>query len=107
MLLIDLFNVSLALLVLAIVAFVVRAVGLTKASISNASRHLNLTQPEVARRLVEEIRARNVPCERCGQQTFAMLGTGDRYKCETCHVEFQGPPHMPPDIPRVAPRQLI
>jgi len=31
--------------------------------------------------------------------SLALLGTGDRYQCETCHVEFQGPPHLPPDIP--------
>ena len=96
---IDLFDVSLGLLVLAIVVFIVRAVRLTNASISNASRHLNLTQSEVARRVVDEIRATDVPCQRCGLQTFAMLGTGDRYTCETCDFEFQGPPHMPPDMP--------
>ena len=95
---IDLFNVTLALLVLVIVAFVVRAVRLTSASISTASRHLNLTRPDIARRLVEEIRAREVPCERCGRQTFALLGTEDRYKCETCHFEFQGPAHMPAHV---------
>ena len=79
---VDLYYVALAVIVLTIVAFVVRAVRLTNASMSTASRLLNLTRPDIARRLVEEIRVLQVPCDRCGQQTFALLGTENRYKCE-------------------------
>lgn len=94
----DLFYVSLAALVVVIVVFIVRAVRLTNTSIATASRHVNLANPDVARRLVEEIRGREVPCTRCGRQTFALLGTGNRYKCHSCHFDFEGPAHIPAEV---------
>jgi hypothetical protein len=94
----DLFYVSVAAIALAIVLFVRRAVRLTNASIANASRHVNLENSDVARRVAEEIRGREVPCARCGRQTFVLLGTGNRYKCRLCHFDFEGPPHIPTEI---------
>jgi ribosomal protein S27AE len=96
---VDLFYVSLALLVVAIVAFIVRAVRLTNASLSAASRHMDLTNPDVARSVVDRMRERELPCPRCGRDTFAQLGTGNRYRCHTCHVDFEGPPHIPGSSP--------
>jgi ribosomal protein S27AE len=95
----DLFFVLLAVLVVVIIAFIVRAVRLTNASIANASRHVNLTNPDVARSLVDRIRQREVPCPRCGGGTFALLGTENRYRCDLCHLDFEGPPHIPGSPP--------
>jgi ribosomal protein S27AE len=96
---VDLFHVSLAALVVVIVAFIVRAVRLTNASISTASRHVNLTNPDTARSLVDRMRERELPCPRCGHDTFAQLGTGNRYTCHTCHFDFEGPAHIPGSSP--------
>jgi len=91
----DLFYVSLAVIVVVIIAFIVRAVRLTNASLATASYHLNLTNPDVARSLVDQIRRRELPCPRCGHDTFALLGTENRYKCDTCDFDFEGPAHIP------------
>ena len=96
----NLFSVFLAVLVVVIIAFIVRAVRLTNASLATAARHLNLTTPDVARSLVDQIRAREVPCPRCGHDTFARLGTENRYRCDTCHFDFGGPAHIPGSSPR-------
>ena len=91
----DVFFLSLALIVMVIAAFIIRAVRLTNASLRSASRHQNLMHAEVARRVIEEMRAKDVRCGRCGGQTFALLETEDRYRCETCSLEFEGPAHIP------------
>ena len=96
----DLFYLLMAGLVVTIVAFIVRAVRLTGASIERAGREIPLSQPGVARRVVDEMRSRDVRCRRCGQPTFAMLSTRNRYKCENdmCAFEFEGPGHFPTDV---------
>ena len=95
----DLFYVSLALIVVTIAAFIVRAVRLTNASLTMAARHVDLTNPDVARSVVEQIRGRELRCLRCGGQTFARLGTENRYQCESCHFTFTGPAHIPGSTP--------
>jgi hypothetical protein len=91
----DLFYLLLVAPVVIIVAFIVRAVRLTNASIATASRHVNLTNPDVATSVIDQMRGRELPCPQCGGETFALLGTGNRYTCEVCHVEFEGPAHIP------------
>jgi formamidopyrimidine-DNA glycosylase len=90
-----LFYVALGLIVTVIAAFIARAVRLTQASLRTASRHVDLTNPDVARSVADEIRRREVPCPQCGGETFALLGTGNRYEREICHLTFIGPPHIP------------
>jgi ribosomal protein S27AE len=95
----DLFFVLLAVLVVVIIAFVVRAVRLTNASIATASRLVNLTNPDAVRSLVDRIRERESTCPRCGAETFALLGTENRYKCDLCNLDFEGPPPIPGSPP--------
>jgi ribosomal protein S27AE len=90
-----LFYVALGLIVTMIAVFIVGAVRLTQASLSAASRHVDLTNPDVARSVADEIRRREVPCPQCGGETFALLGTGNRYECEICHLTLTGPAHIP------------
>lgn len=91
---IDVVYVLAAVIAAVVVTFIVRAVRLTNASITTASRHVNLANPDAARSVAEQIRRREVPCPRCGCDTFALLGTGTRYQCETCAFEFEGPAHI-------------
>ena len=99
----DLFYVSLALIVVVIAAFIVRAVRLTNASLALASRQVNLTNPDAARAVVDQIRGREVLCPQCGGQTFALLGTENRYQCESCEFAFEGPEHIPGSSPQGQP----
>jgi ribosomal protein S27AE len=100
---IDLFYVAIGLLVVVIAGFIVRAVRLTNASIAMAARDVDLTNPSVARSVVDQIRERELPCPRCGGPTFAALGTDTRYKCESCHSTFEGPRHIPGSAPQHEP----
>ena len=90
MLAFDLFYLWLAAIVVVIIAFIVRAVRLTKASLTAASRHVDLTNQDVARSLVEQIRGGELLCPRCGHEAFALLGKVYRYKCDSCDSEFEG-----------------
>jgi hypothetical protein len=94
----DLFGLALAALIVTIIAVIVRAVRLTCASIAAASRDIPLSQPDVAMRLVNQIRSLDVRCPRCGQPACTALGTGNRYLCENemCRQEFEGPAHHSP-----------
>ena len=85
---------------LSIVAFIVRAMRLTNASIALASRRVDLTNPDVARSVASALGERELPCPQCGQETFALLGVEHRYKCDGCNLEFDGPPHIPDANPR-------
>jgi ribosomal protein S27AE len=96
----DLFYVSLALIVVVIVVFIVRAVRLTHASLAEASRQVSLTNPGTARVVVDQIRRSEVRCPRCGSQTFTLLGTESRYQCESCEFVFEGPAHIPGASPQ-------
>jgi ribosomal protein S27AE len=98
-----LFYVALGLMVTVIAAFIARAVRLTQASLRTASRHVDLTNPDVARSVADEIRRREIPCPRCGGETFALLGTGNRYECEICHLTLTGPAHIPGSSPQDEP----
>ena len=99
----DLFNLSLALIVVAIAVFIIRAVRLTSASVALASREVNITNPDVARAVVDHVRGREVLCPRCGGQTFVLLGTENRYRCEICDFAFEGPAHIPGSSPHGEP----
>jgi hypothetical protein len=93
----DLFTLALVILVVTIVAFIVRAVRLANDSIARASRDAPLSRPDVARRMADEIRARDVRCPRCGAEASAVLGAEHRYTCDVCTREFEGPAHIPTD----------
>ena len=87
------FNIILGIMVVAIVVFIVRAVRKTKAEIYKG------LGPEPGerriRQAIKEIRERDIRCPHCGRQSSAMLGTGNKYKCDTCNHEFEGPSHIP------------
>jgi hypothetical protein len=91
----DGFWVLVVLIAAAIVAVIVRAVRLTNASIADGSPRVGLQTAEAARSLVHEVRGRDVRCPRCRQDTFALLSTSHRYKCDSCAFEFDGPTHIP------------
>jgi hypothetical protein len=91
----DFFNGTLGLMLAVIAAFIVRAVRLTNASLARASRHVNLTNPDVATSVVDQIRGRELLCRRCGGQTLALLGTENGYQCESCDFVFKGLAHIP------------
>jgi hypothetical protein len=97
----DWFNLTILALMVTIVAFIVRAIRLTNASIERAGRDLPLSRPDVAGRAAERIRSLDVRCTRCGQSAVALLGTTNRYRCEgeTCRLEFEGPAHFASDLP--------
>ena len=96
----DPFYVSLGIIVVVIAAFIVRAVRLTNASIAMASRSVNLTSPDVAKSIIDQIRGRELPCPQCGGPTFALLGTANHYECESCHFAFEGAAHIPGSSPQ-------
>lgn len=82
-------------LAVAIAVSVARAVRLTKAAMAESGADPNRMSGEAAERLVERIRNLQVPCPICGGESFALLGTGNRHKCESCDHEFTGPAHVP------------
>lgn len=86
----DWFNLILIALVLLIVVFIARAIRKTTGELSQSG-----LSGEEARRLAEQIRKRDVRCPQCDRQSSAMLGMKNRYKCDTCNHEFEGPEHMP------------
>jgi len=96
------FDIALALVVVAVVLFIVKAVRQTRGEID---RRLRGTDPrrrdDIARDLAARIReqADRVKCARCGGPTDTLLGTETQYKCEVCHFTFDGPPHMPDPEP--------
>jgi ribosomal protein L37AE/L43A len=94
----NLFNLILVALVGTIVWFIVRAVRQTKAQIDGRLRGVDPRQREaIMRDMAVRIReqAQSTRCPRCGGVTFAMLGSEPWWKCDVCHTEFEGPPHLP------------
>ena len=90
------FNMIIAVIVGAIVLFIVKAVRQTKADIDKRLEGVDpAKRNEIAKSLAEKIRSQDVRCTRCGKQSFALLGTNNQYKCHTCNFEFEGPPHIP------------
>ena len=85
----DWFNITLIALVLGIVALIVFAVRKTINQIKESG-----VSGEDARKLAKRIRERDVRCPRCNRQSSALLGTQNRYKCDSCYHEFEGPEHM-------------
>lgn len=90
----DWFNLLVAGLAVVIAVVIVRAVRLTKATIEGARPSVALSQPDAVDRAVERLRRIDVRCPRCGEQTVAMLGTRNRYRCEQCGAELDGPDHL-------------
>lgn len=92
------FGIVLAVLVAVIALVVVRAVRLTRGPTGHRTRD---TEPrgrdDIARDLVAGLRAQvdAVKCPRCQGSTFMVMGTEATYKCEVCHLTFDGPPHPP------------
>lgn len=89
-----LFSLSIAAVVVAILAVFVRAVVATNASIQKSGLG---GRPDAAQRTIAQIRGRDVRCPRCGGQGFALLGRDRRWMCEgeQCRTEFEGPEHLP------------
>jgi len=92
------FDIALAVLIVVIVWFIVKAVRQTRDQIDH---HLRGTDPhrrdEIARDLAARMseQADRVKCARCGGATFMLLGTENQYQCESCDSTFEGPPHLP------------
>ncbi|WP_457575779.1 hypothetical protein [Desulfomarina sp.] len=84
----DWFNLLLLAVVLLIVGFIAIAVRMTLGEMKGAG-----LRGDDARRYAEEIRKRDIKCPRCSRQSSALLGTGNRYKCDTCNYVFEGPVH--------------
>ena len=82
------------LFILAIAFFIVRAVRITLGEVRRNAAARPGMDP---RALADEIRSRRVPCPRCGGESFFLLATGNRYRCESCRREFEGPDHLDAD----------
>ena len=93
----DSINLLTAGLVVVIAVVIVRAVRQTRATIEGARPFVPLSQPDAVERVVDRLRRIDVRCPRCGEQTVAMLGTRNRYRCEQCPVELDGPDHLATD----------
>ncbi|MGH9460758.1 MAG: hypothetical protein ACRD1X_06045 [Vicinamibacteria bacterium] len=96
------FDITLAVLIVVIVLFIVKAVRQTRGQIDH---HLRGTDPhrrdDIGRDMIARIReeADRVKCARCGGSTFMLLGTENQYQCESCATTFEGPPHLPDPKP--------
>jgi ribosomal protein L37AE/L43A len=86
----NLFTIVFAVLVLAIIGFIVYAVRRTMGQIEKSG-----VSGEKARDLARRIRELDVRCPRCTRQAFALIGTGNQWKCDSCNHEFEGPDHLP------------
>lgn len=92
---VTLFNIILAVMVGAIILFIVKAVRQTKDDIDQRFKGVNpATRDELAKELIEKMGSQDVRCSRCGRQTFTMAGTTNMYKCQACNYEFAGPTHV-------------
>ena len=89
------FNLLLALIVGTIIVFIVKTVKQTQSEINKnyKGKYPAEDSIEQAKQLAEQIRGQDVKCQRCGRQTFMMLGTNNKYKCYDCNFEFEGPEH--------------
>lgn len=92
---VDLLTLSIVAIAIVIGVMIVRAVRATNASIAAASRRMNLENEQTVRAVAERLGAPNLPCPRCGGETFALVGSSSRYMCEDCDAEFEGDPHFP------------
>ena len=85
----DWFSIGLIASVLLAVVFVLFAIRRMMGEITGSG-----VSDDEARKLAELIRARDIRCLRCNQQSSALLGTKNRYKCDLCNYEFEGPEHI-------------
>lgn len=85
----DWFGLMLIALVLLVLAFIVSAIRKTMREVTQSG-----VSGDEARKLAELIRAQDTRCPRCGRQSSALLGTEDRYKCDTCNHVFEGSKHI-------------
>ncbi len=69
---------------------------------SDLEKHFGGRYPMIpfdnVKKLTELIRNRNVLCTRCKRQASAILGSGNMYRCDTCHETFAGPSHIPTGV---------
>ncbi len=86
----DWFNIAIIVLVVGIVVAIIFSLRKTMAQIKESG-----ITGEDARKLAKRIRERKVKCPRCERHSHALLGTGNQWKCEVCHHEFEGPDHLP------------
>jgi ribosomal protein L37AE/L43A len=94
----HLVNISVAVLVGAIVWAIVRAVRQVNAQIEGKLRGIDPRKREaIMREMAAQARSRvnRVKCPRCGGLAFAMLGRDPWWKCDTCNWEFEGLEHLP------------
>ncbi len=92
----DVFNLILVMVVGAVFLFIIKAVRQIKSDMDRRLRGVDpAKRKEFAEKLAGQIRDRDIKCTRCGKQSFALLGTGNQYKCHTCNFEFEGPAHFP------------
>ncbi|GEM_PF-2980753 len=88
----DWYYIILGMMVVVIVGFIVKAVRMTNAEIYKKMGPM--PSEWRMKKAIEEISKRDIQCPRCGKQTFAMLGTKNRYKCDICNYEFEGAEHI-------------
>ncbi len=94
--LVSVFNIMLALTILVVVVFIIRAVKQTKSELDKKLEGVNrLDRDEMAKKMVKEMQERAVRCPKCQGQTNALLGTDDEYKCISCNHKFTGPAYIP------------
>lgn len=86
-------GLAIAALVLVIAVVIVRSVRMVLFEVDpKRTRGRGLRRDE-ASRLTERLKSLDVRCPRCREESFLVLGSTDRYKCERCRHEFTGPSH--------------
>ena len=91
----DWFTLIIIAFAAVIVIFIIKAVRQTKAEIDQKLKGVDpAKRDEVTMKLVEKIRSQDVRCTRCGRQTHNVWGTTNKYKCDSCNHEFEGPPNV-------------
>jgi transposase-like protein len=88
------FGLVVAVLILVIAFVIVRSVRTVLFDVDKQTKGVPRSRrDEVMRSMIERLQKLDVRCPRCGQETFLVFGSLDRYKCESCRHEFSGPPH--------------
>ena len=85
----DWFNLVLLAIILAVTGFIAYAIRMMLKKISK----VQVSRGD-ALSLARQIRERRIHCPRCYRQSSALLATDTKYKCDSCHSEFEGPPHL-------------
>ncbi len=82
-----------AIIILVIAIVIYKTVKKMKAKIV---KKLGPAPSELAmQQLLEEIKGRELPkCPRCQSETFAILETDSKYRCNSCHYEFESVLHI-------------